>query len=217
MSGPRKRREKEKEQRKKVILNAARKLFFKKESHPVTVSKIAKKAQLSKGAIYLYFSSKEEICAQILLNDIEKFHKEVAGIIDSSKNATQILRDFSYTYVGFFLSDTELFRILMNFMLNNNNLNFSDDTNRRVIQEMNQAISVTEGILRYGAERGEFHLREDDMSKARNALWGLLNGVLSLHLFIGRESLREERIRKTIDEGLTIFIEGLKNPSVRRL
>lgn len=212
MSGPRKRREKEKEQRRKAILRAARKLFFKQDSHPVTVAKIAKRAQLSKGAIYLYFSSKEEICAQILLDDIEKFHNEILSIFEKNKSAAEILSDFSSTYVNFFLSDRELFRILMNFMLRENNLDFSGDTHWRVIQETNKAISVTERIFKYGVERGEFFIKEEDMWKARNALWGLLNGVLSLHLFIGKESMREERIRTNIEEGLKIFIEGLKKP-----
>ncbi|MBN2284227.1 MAG: TetR/AcrR family transcriptional regulator [Deltaproteobacteria bacterium] len=210
MSGPRKRREKEKEQRRRAILKAARKLFFKKESHPVTVAKIAKKAQLSKGAIYLYFSSKEEIYAQLLLDDIEKFHIAVSDIFDKNDNASDILQDFSATYINFFLSDRELFRILMNFMLRENNLDFTSETHWRVIQETNRVISVTERIFQHGVDRGEFFIKEEDMWKARNALWGLLNGVLSLHLYIGKESLREERIRSNIEEGLKIFIQGLK-------
>ncbi|MBW2600279.1 MAG: helix-turn-helix transcriptional regulator, partial [Deltaproteobacteria bacterium] len=72
-----KRREREREKRRKTILKAAKRLFFKQGDNSVTVSNIAKKAELSKGAIYLYFSSKEEICAQILLDDIERFHGEV--------------------------------------------------------------------------------------------------------------------------------------------
>lgn len=165
---------------------------------------------MSKGAIYLYFSSKEEIYAQLLLDDIEKFHIAVSDIFDKNDNASDILQDFSATYINFFLSDRELFRILMNFMLRENNLDFTSETHWRVIQETNRVISVTERIFQHGVDRGEFFIKEEDMWKARNALWGLLNGVLSLHLYIGKESLREERIRSNIEEGLKIFIQGLK-------
>lgn len=208
--GPKNRREKEKEQRRKAILKAARKLFIKKGYNSVTVANIAKKADLSKGAIYLYFSSKEEICAQILLDEIEKFHQKTFYLFDDGKSATEVLSDFSNLYVDFFLSDRELFRILMTFMLNNENLDFTDETNRRIILETNKAISVTERIFRYGIDRGEFSIKEMDVMGMRNALWGLLNGVLSLHIFIGRESMREERIRNDIKAGLRVFIEGLK-------
>ena len=65
------RRGKEKDGRKKLILKSARTLFFKKGFNNVTVDEIAKSSELGKGSIYLYFNSKEEIYAQVLLNDIE--------------------------------------------------------------------------------------------------------------------------------------------------
>jgi hypothetical protein len=46
----------------------------------------------------------------------------------------------------------------------------------------------------------------------RNALWGLLNGIISLHLFTGSEGRRAELIRETIKESLRIFIRGLQAP-----
>ncbi|MFH2076862.1 MAG: helix-turn-helix domain-containing protein, partial [Pseudomonadota bacterium] len=63
------RRKRERESRKNAILKAARKLFFEKGFRSVTVESIARKADLSKGSIYLYYSSKEEIYSQILLKD----------------------------------------------------------------------------------------------------------------------------------------------------
>jgi len=208
--GLKNRREKEKEQRKRAILKAARKLFIKRGFTTVTVANIAKKADLSKGAIYLYFSSKEEICAQILLDEIERFHQRVAHLFNNGKTATEVLSDFSTSYINFFLSDRELFKILMNFMLHNGNLDFTEDTDKRIIHETHKAISVTERIFRYGIDRGEFFIKEYEVVSMRNTLWGLLNGVLSLHLFSGRESMREERIRNNVEEGLRVFIEGLK-------
>ena len=64
------RRKREKEGRKKAILRAARKLFFEKGLQSITVENIAKEAELSKGAVYLYFKGKEEIYAQILLASV---------------------------------------------------------------------------------------------------------------------------------------------------
>ena len=204
------RRQKEKKQRRKAILRAARRLFFKQGNRPVTISDIAKKAELSKGAIYLYFSSKEEICAQILLDDIERVHNKVLPIFDGKSRASDVLMGFAHLYVDFFLKDRELFRLLMNFMMHANNLNLSNDTDQRIIQETNKAISVTESIFQYGIDTGEFLLRREDIRMVRNAFWGMLNGVISLHLFIGKEATRKERIHSNIDGCLNIFIEGLR-------
>ncbi|MBN2515327.1 MAG: TetR/AcrR family transcriptional regulator [Deltaproteobacteria bacterium] len=204
-----KRREKEKEKRKKTILRAAQLLLFKKGFKSVTVESIAKQAKLSKGAVYLYFKSKEEIYAQILLNDIEKFNKKVFDVVEIDGTATNMMFNFSDIYIDFFLNERELFRILMTFMLHTDDLNFSAEMNSQMIQETNRTIEVVDRILKQGFDTGEFSCK-NDIIKVRNVVWGLLNGIISLHLFTGKEITREVRIRSHISEGLKVFIEGLK-------
>ena len=202
------RRKRERENRKNAILKAARKLFFENGFRPVTVESIAKKAELSKGSIYLYFNSKEEIYTQILLNDIDKFHEHFNDLLLNPISASEALLRFSGIYVDLFLNDRELFRILMTFMLHTINMNLPEELNLHIIRTTNRNISILEEIFKYGIERGEFpatlNLRQN-----RNALWGMLNGIISLHLFTGMEDKRAEVIRGTIKAGLEIFIRGL--------
>jgi len=202
------RREREKEQRRNAILRSARKEFFEKGFRSVTVDSIARRAELSKGAIYLYFKSKEEIYAQILLRDIDKFHERVETLLDTSKDASDNLRQFSEVYASFFLSDRELFRIFMNFMIQHNPVNFTPHINDQVVKSTNQTVVIIEQILQMGQERGEF-AKGLDIRVCRNALWGLLNGIIALHLFSGREETREDRVRAQIRGGLEVFIRGL--------
>jgi len=205
-----KRRKREKENRKSTILKAARKLFFEKGFKSVTVESIAKKAELSKGAVYLYFKSKDEIYSQILLNDIDKFHEGVSGLLEGGGKASDMLFQLSSIYVDFFLKDRELFRILITFMLHANHSNLPDDLRNHIIKSTNKTVDVIEIILKYGIDSGEFP-PSINIRLNRNALWGLLNGILSLYIFIGSESRREELIRSTIDTSLDIFIKGLKS------
>jgi AcrR family transcriptional regulator len=202
------RRKRERENRKNAILKAARKLFFENGFRPVTVESIAKKAELSKGSIYLYFKSKEEIYTQILLNDIDKFHEHFNDLLLNPISASEALLRFSGIYVDLFLNDRELFRILMTFMLHTINMNLPEELNLHIIRTTNRNISILEEIFKYGVERGEFpatlNLRQN-----RNAVWGMLNGIISLHLFTGIEDKRAEVIHGTIKAGLEIFIRGL--------
>jgi AcrR family transcriptional regulator len=203
------RRKREKNVRKGIILKSARKLFFEKGFKSVTVESIAKKAELSKGAVYLHFKSKDEIYTQILLEDIDKFHKRVSGLFGNGSSASVILFRLSDIYVDFFLKDKELFRILMTFMLNANHRNMPEEIENHIIRTTNKTIDIIENILKYGIETHEFpptiNLRQN-----RNAIWGLLNGIISLYLFTGAESRREDLIRSTIQTSLEIFIRGLK-------
>jgi AcrR family transcriptional regulator len=202
------RREREKELRRSAILRSARREFFEKGFRSVTVDSIARRAELSKGAIYLYFKSKEEIYAQILLRDIDKFHERVETLLDTSISASDNLRRFADVYAAFFISDRELFRIFMNFMIQHNPVNFTPTINDHIVKSTNQTVSIIEQILLMGVDRGEFP-RGLDIRVCRNALWGLLNGIIALHLFSGREGTREERVCAQVRGGLDVFIGGL--------
>jgi AcrR family transcriptional regulator len=203
------RRKREKKNRKNAILKAARRLFFDNGFRPVTVESIARKAELSKGSIYLYFKSKEEIYTQILLNDIDKFHEHFKDLLHTSTSASEAITKFAVIYVDLFLNDRELFRILMTFMLHTNAMNLPEDLNNHIIRSTNKNINSIEEILAYGIKRGEFSPTLN-LRLSRNAFWGLLNGIISLHLFTGSESKRVEAIHSTIKEGLEIYIRGLK-------
>ena len=205
------RRKREKENRKNAILKAARKLFFEKGFKPVTVESIARKAELSKGSIYLYYNSKEEIYTQILLSDIDKFHERISDLLQNPSSASDVLLKLANIYVDFFLNDRELFRILMIFMLHTSDMNLPEDLNDHIVKTTNKTIGIIDQIFQYGVERGEFpatlNLRQN-----RNAVWGMLNGIISLHLFTGVEDKRAEVIHGTIKAGLEIFIRGLGIP-----
>lgn len=207
------RRKKEKEQRKRVILRAARRQFLERGFKKVTMEGIAREARFSKGTIYLYFKSKEEIYAHVLLTDIEKFNEKMRELRETEAPAAEMLARFAEAYVDFFLSDRELFRILMNFMLQTVPFNFSEEIKHDLIAATNQTIKVIEEIFKQGLSSGEFACT-NDLKKSRNAVWGLLNGIISLHVFTGKESTREERIRSNVREGMKILIEGFRRKTV---
>ncbi|OPY31122.1 MAG: DNA-binding transcriptional repressor AcrR [Methanomassiliicoccales archaeon PtaU1.Bin124] len=59
--GTSERRKREKERKEQEIIDAARELFFKKGYTATSMDEIAAKVELSKGAVYLQFPSKEEV------------------------------------------------------------------------------------------------------------------------------------------------------------
>ena len=203
------RRGREKDIKKNTILKAARKLFFEKGFKYVTVENIAKKAELSKGSVYLHFKSKDEIYSRILLNDIDKFHEKISDLLSNEACARDVLFRLADIYIDFFLKDRELFRILMKFMLNVNHRNLPDEIRDHLIKTTNRSADVIENILRYGIEHHEFsplmNLRQN-----KYAVWGLMNGIISLYLFTGQEAKKEEMIRATVHASLDVYMKGLK-------
>ena len=58
--------------KKALIMDAAMELFANEGYHPSSISKIAKKAGISKGLLYNYFESKEDLLLTIMINGLEE-------------------------------------------------------------------------------------------------------------------------------------------------
>jgi hypothetical protein len=102
----------------------------------------------------------------------------------------------------------------MTFMLHTEDMRLAESVNEHIIEVTNSTIQMIETILQRGIEQGEFPAAIN-VRQCRNGVWGFLNGIISLHLFTGKEAKREERIRATIKGSLSIFIKGLRNYSIK--
>jgi len=202
-------RKKEKENKKNNILKAARKLFFDRGFKFVTVDSIAAKAGVSKGSIYLYFDSKEEIYAQVLITDNIELNKNIKIFSTKEAPAAELLLEFSQIYINYFLEHNELFRILMTFMLQTEQMNLTQEQNSELIRTTNDNIRAISAIIQKGIDSGEFS-PAIDIRQAQNAIWGLFNGIISLYLFMGNPAKRADRIHTLVKDSLNIFIKGLK-------
>ena len=202
-------RKKEKENRKNTILRAARRLFFDRGFKSVTVDNIAAKSEVSKGSIYLCFESKEEIYAQILISDNIALYERIKNFSATEASASQLLLEFARIYVDYFLNDNELFRILMTFMMQTGQMNLTEKQNNELIQSTNENIKIISEIIQKGIDSGEF-APIGNIQQMQNAIWGMLNGVISLFVFTGNPTKRTERIHTTVRDSLNVFIEGLK-------
>ena len=70
------------EEKRSKILDAALELFGREGYHNGSISKVAKKAGISKGLVYNYFESKEELVREIINQGIE----EMMEILDPNRD-----------------------------------------------------------------------------------------------------------------------------------
>jgi AcrR family transcriptional regulator len=106
-----KRKEKEKEQRHNLIVDAAQTLFFSKRYDEITIEEIAKKSQLAKGTLYTYFKSKEALYSAVALRGariMNAMFKEAAGRRQSGLEKAFALGE---AYYEFYKRHTPYFRM----------------------------------------------------------------------------------------------------------
>ena len=106
------RKEREKEHRKEEIVDAAQKLFFEKGLQAATLDEIAEAAELSKGTIYLYYKSKEDLYLAVMMRGMQTLHEMFDARIKTESNVVRALMALQDTYLDFFHKHRSYFRML---------------------------------------------------------------------------------------------------------
>ena len=102
------RREREKTERRKTILSCAIELILLHGVQRVSMEDIAKKAELSKATVYLYFSSKEILFNEICEEAARGFLDHLKPFLKNSTTGVEALRCFWQGYVKMFGSFDEM-------------------------------------------------------------------------------------------------------------
>jgi len=112
------RREREKIERRKTILGCARELILSQGVQRVCMEDIARKAELSKATVYLYFSSKEILFNEICEEAARVFLDHLKPFLETGTTGIAALKCFWRGYVELFGSFDEMIIIFQvrNFM-----------------------------------------------------------------------------------------------------
>jgi TetR/AcrR family transcriptional regulator len=105
------RKEREKEHRKEEILDAAQKVFFERGLTTATMDEIADTAELSKGTLYLYYSSKEDLYLAVMMRGMQALHETYEQITNSNASIVEKIIRYNDSYVEFFHSNRKFFRM----------------------------------------------------------------------------------------------------------
>jgi AcrR family transcriptional regulator len=174
------RQEADRQERRDRILNAGRKVFFKKSYLGATIRDIALEAELSPGLIYHYFKGKDEIYGSICQ---EAFHR----LLDMLKKAKDIpgtpnekLINIGTAYVRFYSDYPEYFDIISFKELGFKKVGLSDEIIQRLDELSYQSLSITNDIVCKGMEMGAIS-RDVDAWKVTFALWAAIEGIIFIH------------------------------------
>jgi TetR/AcrR family transcriptional regulator len=106
------RKEREKGHRREEILDAAQYVFFEKGLYVATMDEIAEKAELSKGTLYLYYKSKEDLYLAVMMRGTEILRDKFTAVIKSGESAAKMLVALGDAYVSYFNDHREYFRMI---------------------------------------------------------------------------------------------------------
>ncbi len=105
------RRLREKEARKTTILHAAERVFFASDPDTATMDEVADTAELSKGLLYHYFGSKDELIHAIAHKGLLIMQSMFREVLDSEGDGLTKARGMGEAYIRFAKQYPDYFRI----------------------------------------------------------------------------------------------------------
>lgn len=164
-------------QKKKYILETARKVFMEKGYKNVTMKDIVEACDISRGGLYLYFNSTAEIFREVMHMESEEADDVFSDSIREDATATEILALFLKEQKKELLSKKD------NLTVATYEYYFGEDVPKKdniLKRQFDSAVKIIEKLIETGVENGEFYC-EDCRGTARNIMF-LLEGLkISAH------------------------------------
>jgi AcrR family transcriptional regulator len=106
------RREREKQERRESILNAAEKVFFSKGFDRCSMEEIAREAQLSRALLYVYFKDKAAMLRAIVLRALESLRERFATAIEAHGTGLEQIAAIGRAYYDFSREQSDYFDVM---------------------------------------------------------------------------------------------------------
>ncbi len=107
------RREREREQRRDWILDAATRVFYAKGMDAAKMKDVAEEAQLGKGTLYLYFRTKEELILGVAVRHQQQLIARFAALQAEATDGADLLRSLVLAYARKMSEPREHLRMAM--------------------------------------------------------------------------------------------------------
>jgi len=188
------------DERKTQILNAAESVFTKKGFDEARMDDIAEKTGLSKGTLYLYFKSKDDLIIAILDRVFQREFRQLENLKESGTSSSDAIWKLTDLVTKDIIDILRLIPILYGFLA----LAFRNKYVQRALKEYeNRYLNILIPIIQQGIDSGEF--RQVDESEVAIAAFAIIEGTLLLWVYDKSIIDPERHIRS----GMKLLLEGV--------
>jgi AcrR family transcriptional regulator len=201
------RRERERRERRETIVNAAKELFYEKGFQVTTMEDIAAAAELSKGTLYLYFGSKDELYVTIILEGFQIIDDRLAEIEGRDMDLIAKGKSMFMTFIEFCMANREYFRITQYFLSERARTNLPEELVTGVSVATSQLLEYVARLVRQGKKTGL--LRKDiDPLVFTLIAWRTATGLLDLAVIDDETGAAAGDYQQLFEKAFDLLISG---------
>lgn len=184
-------------QKRQYILDTARKVFAEKGFKSVSMKDIVEACGISRGGLYLYFDSTEQILMEILRMEAQETDDLFAGHISEEDTSADILLLFLKEQKKELLQKKDSLTVAVYEYFFGHK---TTDRNNTLRRQFDAGVKVIEKLIEAGIASGEFYC-ENPRGAASNIMYVLEGMKINAQTFGITE--------KMVDEQLLYIMEGL--------
>lgn len=178
--GTSERKEREKEQKKMLILESAEELILEKGLDHLNMDEVAERAEVSKGSLYHYFKNKTDLVLGICNKATVMLSKQISDVLTKDMPGIEMVYTIGATFLNFVRSHPEFFRSMRFF----DNLKDTDQLAESGYIEMcqsNMDTSFTSMVraIQIGMQDGSIN-NTYDAKELAILLWSTSHGMVNL-------------------------------------
>ncbi len=211
--GPIERRQREREEVRNRILDAARDLFVAEGFEAVTMRRIADRIEYSPTAIYFHFKDKESLLKELCTADFQALavqFMKIARIADPVER----VRRAGLAYCDFAIDHPNHYRLM--FMTPHPPIE-PDDTDIERGNPEQDAYAFLCSAIRDAIESGRFRDEHSDVELVSQTVWAGVHGVIALNIAKQTDPWVDWRpLKKRIKSMIDVLIDGLSKPKRSR-
>ncbi len=198
------RREREKAAHRREIMEAAVRVFARRGFAAATLDEIAQEAEFSKGAIYLYFTNKDDLLSTILLDLMQNtVIGGIKGILTGERRFREELTELLHGAAEFSFSHHLHMSVSMSLHLSQFS-GLSEETRTKMMECHTEMINVLFHRCEQAKSNGE--LRDVNI----HAAVGLIHGTLDCMVMTRWGIETVEELTKAADEVIEIIFGGIE-------
>ncbi|MBW2615540.1 MAG: TetR/AcrR family transcriptional regulator [Deltaproteobacteria bacterium] len=203
------RKEREKEQRRQQIIDAAEKVFAAKGFSGATVENIAEEAELSPATLYLYFKNKDALYASLNLKILKVLTEKIENVYhQNGLNPEEKIKALEKALYEVYEQDPLNVINVLRFQSSEEPKNLSPELATQIKDGARKYLRAIAGIFEDGVREGSF-LDRHPVAFA-DIVWGLFAGlVLWEHTKKGFDPSKDF-LRPTLGLAIEIINRGIK-------
>jgi len=211
--GPTERRQREREEVRARILDAARELFVAEGFEAVTMRRIADRIEYTPTAIYFHFKDKESLLKELCTADFQALAVQFVKIA-RIEDPVERVRRAGLAYCDFAIEHPNHYRLM--FMTPHPPIEPEDTDIERGNPEQD-AYAFLCSAVKDCIESGRFRDEHDDVELVSQTVWAGVHGVIALNIAKHTDPWVDWRpLKKRIKTMIDVMIDGLSRPKRSR-